>query len=425
MSTSFQNKRISPPGHIKGHHLSSLTRWIVFLPLVAVGILNVSGCSVYMAANQPGKKDLGVLEYGTPRQDVVAELGTPIWSEKRNQETVEIHKFKQGYSKPAKLGRALFHAIADVASIGVWEIPGTLIETVGLNGTDTTAKVSYDAEGRVQTSDLFDATKLELGALMVREGTIGVVLRPTAPDVLLRIPAIPAQGRLAHVGRGAARGAKDGALIGVWAGILCPIGFFPSCAAGVAGAVLGSIPGAIYGAATAEPAPSWDQAEPAFQMALADLKIQETMGRAIQNIRGVTPNSIILLTEEELTASELDRSYPALSSKGMNTVVDLSEVTVELHQPDRAISSFRRLVLTARCRLIRTVDGAELDSRLITDQLGGTGSVAEWADQHAEPFHREVTQAAQRLAGHVFKELFSTTLSSNDVHLSELQSVSR
>lgn len=424
MSASAHNKRTGSPCHINGHHLMSLARWIVFLPLVVVGVLNLSGCSVYMAANQPGKKDLAVLEHGTPRQDVVAELGTPIWSEDRNQETVEIYKFKQGYSKPVKLGRTLFHAIADVASIGVWEIPGTLIEKVGLHGTDMTAKVSYGAEGRVQTSDLFDATKLEQEALTAREGTIGVVLRPTAPDVLLRIPAIPAQGRLTHVGREAAKGAKKGALIGVWPGILCPLGFLPSCLAGAAGAVLGSIPGAIYGAATAEPAPSWDQAEPAFQMALADLKIQETMGRVIQNARGLTANSIILLTDQELTGSEIERSYPALDSKGMNTVVDLSEVTVELRAPDRAISPFRRLVLTVWCRLIRTVDGAELDSRWITDERGGTGSVAEWADQDAEAFHEEVTQAAQRLAEQVIKELFSNSHSPNDVQTPAIQALS-
>jgi len=109
----------------------------------------------------------------------------------------------------------------------------------------------------------------------------------------------------------------------------------------------------------------------------------------------------------------------------MNTVVDLNEVTVELRAPDKAISSFRRLVLTVRCRLIRTVDGAELDSRWITDERGGTGSVAEWADQGAVAFHGEITQAAQRLAEQVIKELFSNTRSPNDAYPSALPSVNR
>jgi hypothetical protein len=384
-------------------------RWIFFLPIVSVVIVSTQGCSVYLAAHQPDKKNLTVLERGTPRQDVAAELGAPIWSEDKNKETVEIYKFQQGYSKSVKLGRTLFHVIADVASIGVWEIPGTLIEKVGLHGMDTTAKVSYDAEGRVQTSELFDATKLDQETLTAREGTIGVVVRPTAPDALLRMPA---NGWLANAGRGAA----DGAVIGAIPGVLCPLYFIPSCLAGMGGAAIGYVVGGIYSAAMSEPVSSLEQAESAFHTALADFKIQEAIqDRMIQNARELTPNSITLLTNQELTAAEIEHSYPVLDSKGMNTVVDLSEVTVELRAADSAVNPFRKLFLTVWCRLIRTVDGTELDSRLITDEMGGTRSVAEWADQNAQAFREEVAQASQRLAQQVVKELFPDTHSTNDV----------
>lgn len=409
MSAPAQHKRSMGQGYRNSHFSRSLTQWIFFLPIVSVVMVSTQACSVYLASHQPDKKDLTVLERGTPRQDVAAELGAPIWSEARNKDTVEIYKFKQGYSKSVKLGRTLFHAIADVASIGVWEIPGTLIEKVGLHGMDTTAKVSYDAEGRVQTSELFDATKLDQEALTARGGTIGVVVRPTAPDALFRIPA---QGWLPNAGRGA----FEGAGIGAWPGVLCPLYFIPSCLAGMGGAAIGSVVGGIYAAAKAEPVSSLEQAESAFQAALADLKIQEAIqDRLIQNDRGLTPNSIILLTNQELTAAEIEHSYPVLDSKGMNTVVDLSEVTVELRAADSAVNPFRKLFLTVWCRLIRTVDGAELDSRLITDEMGGTRSVAEWADQNAQAFREEVAQAAQRLAQQVVKELFSDTHSSNDL----------
>lgn len=394
-------------------------RWISLLPIVNMVMISTQGCSVYLASHQPNKKDLTVLERGTPRQDVAAELGVPIWSEDRNKETIEIYKFKQGYSKSVKLGRTLFHAIADVASIGVWEIPGTLIEKVGLHGTDTTAKVSYDAEGKVQTSELFDATKLDQEALTAREGTTGVVVRPTAPDALLRIPA---KGWLANAGRGAAGGANIGAIPGV----LCPFLFMPSCLAGMGGAAIGSVVGSIYGAAKAEPVSSWEHSESAFQAALADLEIQDNLrDRVIENARDRTHSPIILLTNQELTAAEIEHSYPVLESKGMNTVVDLSEVTVELRAADSAVNPSRKLILTVWCRLIRTVDGAELDSRLITDEMGGTRSVAEWADQNAQEFREEVTQASQRLAQQVVKELFSDTHSSDDVQAPALQALSR
>jgi hypothetical protein len=419
MSAPAQHmKKNMGQGNGSSHFSGLLSRWIFFLSIVSVVMVSTQGCSVYLASHQPDKKDLTVLKRGTPRQDVAAELGAPIWSDDKNKDTVEIYKFKQGYSKSVKLGRTLFHAIADVASIGVWEIPGILIEKVGLHGTDTTAKVSYDAEGRVQTSELFDATKLDQKALTAREGTIGVVVRPTTPDALLRIPA---KGRLANAGRGAAGGAGIGAIPGV----LCPFYFIPSCLAGMGGAAIGSVVGSIYGAAQAEPVSSWEQAESAFQTALADFKVQEAIrDRVIQNAHGLTPNSIILLTNQELTAAEIEHSYPVLDSKGMNTVVDLSEVTVELRAADSTVNPFRKLFLTVWCRLIRTVDGAELDSRLIADEMGGTRSVAEWTDKNAQVFREEVTQAAQRLAQQVAKELFSDTLSPDDVQNPASQALS-
>lgn len=416
LAPAQHNKRSMGQGYGNSHFSRSLTQWILLLSIVSVVMVSTQGCSVYLAAHQPDKKDLTVLERGTPRQDVAEELGAPIWSDDTNKDRVEIYKFKQGYSKSVKLGRTLFHAIADVASIGVWEIPGTLIEKVGLHGTDTTARVSYDAEGRVQTSELFDATKLDQKSMTSREGTIAVVVRPTAPDSLLRIPA---KGRFANAGRGAATGAGIGAIPG---GFLCPIGFLPSCFAGMGGAAIGSMVGSIYGAAKAEPASSWEQAESAFQTALTDLNIQEAIqDRMIQNAHELTPNSLTLLTNQELTAAEIQHSYPALDSNGINTIVDLSDATVELRAAASAVNPLRKLFLTVWYRLIRTVDGAELDSRLITDEIGGTRSVAEWADQDAQAFREEVAQATQRFAQQIVKELFSDTVSSSDVQTSASQ----
>jgi hypothetical protein len=420
MPAPAQQKRSMHQGYGNRSFSRSLAEWIFFLPIVSVVMVSIQGCSVYLASHQPDKKDLTVLERGTLRQDVAAELGAPIWSEDRNKDTIEIYKFKQGYSKSVKLGRTLFHAVADVASIGVWEIPGTLIEKVGLHGTGMTAKVSYDAEGRVQTSELFDSTKLNQEPLTDRKGTIGMVIRPTAPDALLRIPA---KGRFANAGRGAANGAGIGAIPG---GFLCPFGFIPSCLAGMGGAAIGSMVGGIYGAAKAETASSWEEAESAFQAALADLKMQEAIqDRMIQNAHELTPNSITLLTNQELTVAEIQHSYPALDCKGINAIVDLSDVTVELRPADSAVNPVRKLFLTVWYRLIRTVDGVELDSRVITDEMGGTRSVAEWADQNAQAFREEVAQATQRLTQQVVKELVSDTHASSQMQASASQALNR
>jgi hypothetical protein len=70
----------------------------------------------------------------------------------------------------------------------------------------------------------------------------------------------------------------------------------------------------------AEPVSSWERAESAFQAALADFENEDSIrGRVIENARARTHGPIILLTDQEFTAAEIEHSYPVLESKGMNT----------------------------------------------------------------------------------------------------------
>lgn len=103
----------------------------------------LSSCSVFMAANQPDKKDLGILRQGAHQSVVRSELGAPIWSGKEGDCNVEIYKFTQGYSKGAKTGRAVFHGIADVMTLGLWEVVGTPTESIA-DGQKMTVKICYD-----------------------------------------------------------------------------------------------------------------------------------------------------------------------------------------------------------------------------------------------------------------------------------------
>ncbi|MGH7216033.1 MAG: hypothetical protein ACREIG_02225 [Nitrospiraceae bacterium] len=208
--------------------------------------------------------------------------------------------------------------------------------------------------------------------------------------------------------------------------MLCPLFFIPSCLAGMGGLVIGSVVGGIYGVAKAEPFSSIEQSESVFQAALDDLNIQEAFrDLVVQDGRRSTSNSIIPLTSQELAAAEIGHSYPVLDSKGIKTVVDVSEVTAELGVADSAVNPNRQLSMTVRYRVIRTVDGAELDSRLITDESGRSRSVTEWADENAQVFREEITQAAHRLAQQIVKELFSDTPSENGVQDPAIQASNR
>ncbi|SFO06247.1 hypothetical protein [Nitrosospira briensis] len=120
--------------------------WTAFVCMLA--LVFSSGCSVFMAAKQPDKKNVGLFQIGTPRVMLLGEFGAPAMSEIRNGRKYEIFKFVQGYSTGAKAGRALFHGAADVMTLGLWEVVGTPTEAV-FSGDEMAFEVSYDQNDRI------------------------------------------------------------------------------------------------------------------------------------------------------------------------------------------------------------------------------------------------------------------------------------
>ena len=115
--------------------------------IVFVLILS-TGCSVYMAANQPPAKNIDLFKVGTPRSALLAEFGYPTSSEEKNGKKYDIYRFTQGYSGGAKAGRAVAHGIASVLTLGLWEVIGTPVEAI--NSGDLTAyEVGYGSDDRV------------------------------------------------------------------------------------------------------------------------------------------------------------------------------------------------------------------------------------------------------------------------------------
>ena len=121
----------------------------------------LSACSIYMAAQQPEKKNFAVLTEGTPQSLVRAELGLPAWSGKDEENEVDIFQFVQGYPKGCKVARAIGHGLADIFTFGLWEIAGTPIEMF-VNGTKIKATVTYDDQRRVKTVQLHDTKGNEM-----------------------------------------------------------------------------------------------------------------------------------------------------------------------------------------------------------------------------------------------------------------------
>jgi len=121
---------------------------VILVFLAGVSLFG-SGCSVVMATRQPDKVDVSVLNLGRHRSEVVAELGTPVLTEKIGKNTADTHKFVQGYSKAEKVSRALGHGVLDVFTIGLWEVAGTPLEAT-FNGTKVRVRVFYNKKYLVQ-----------------------------------------------------------------------------------------------------------------------------------------------------------------------------------------------------------------------------------------------------------------------------------
>ena len=126
--------------------------------VLVAGLIFISGCSVYMAASQPTKKDLTILNIGTDRDYVIAELGAPVISELTTDGRKEIYTFVQGYNKVSKVSRAAFHGAADVASIGLWEVIGTSVETA-YSGEKISVRIIFDNEGKIKESKVLSVDK--------------------------------------------------------------------------------------------------------------------------------------------------------------------------------------------------------------------------------------------------------------------------
>lgn len=111
-------------------------------------LLCLSGCSVFMAANQPPERNLEILTAGTSRKRILSEFGQPISSRLVGMNRIDLFTFTQGYSKEAKVGRAFAHGTMDVATGGVWEVAGTPTEAV-FSGKKLSYEITYDRYDRV------------------------------------------------------------------------------------------------------------------------------------------------------------------------------------------------------------------------------------------------------------------------------------
>jgi hypothetical protein len=259
-------------------------------------------------------------------------------------------------------------------------------------------------------------------------GKMGVVVRSTGEQEALRIPG---RGRLSNIGRGAGFGSLVGAKVCVtpldYVGgpVAYPVVVLTLLCLPV-GATAGLIAGAPYGAVVSE---TWQAADLAFRTVVAELDLKTALPEhlvAFSRSHGYEIAYPITVPPKEPHAKF---RYADARKDGIDTVLEIQDLTVTLIVAEFVVNPQRRLILSARVELIRTADGTILDDRVVTDELGPALELNSWAANHATRFRQEVVQASNRMAEQIVTDYFMlypfyervTSGSTLEVHLKGLR----
>ena len=96
--------------------------------LVAAYVLAAhTGCAVYLAQKGHAGPHLEALGVGTSEQKVEHELGTPSSSEPLGTGK-RLSRYRVELTKQPNYARSVVHLLLDFATLGIWELPGSVYE---------------------------------------------------------------------------------------------------------------------------------------------------------------------------------------------------------------------------------------------------------------------------------------------------------
>jgi len=93
-------------------------------------LCSLTSCSVVMAAKRSTAKDMSVLQPGADRTTVVRELGYPVLSVTLDTGGLRdtYHIDRDAHTAAAKWAAVIWHFVADVLTLTLWELVGTPLE---------------------------------------------------------------------------------------------------------------------------------------------------------------------------------------------------------------------------------------------------------------------------------------------------------
>jgi hypothetical protein len=105
----------------------------------------LSGCSVFMAAQQKGV-DVKTISSCKTRSCLISHGATPIQVTKYKNGITATETF-QAEAPTGSAARAAMHGVLDVATLGLWEVAGTPIEGVKNKKEIYAVKAVYASDG--------------------------------------------------------------------------------------------------------------------------------------------------------------------------------------------------------------------------------------------------------------------------------------
>lgn len=118
------------------------------MPLICmVTLMFGQGCGAYMAFTQPDPVAYEQLNPGQAQRDrVMSVLGTPVESiSTEDGGRVDTYRFYEGTSSGYPALRAMLHMMADLFTLGLWEIVATPTE-FAIRGDRITVQAVFDSK---------------------------------------------------------------------------------------------------------------------------------------------------------------------------------------------------------------------------------------------------------------------------------------
>ena len=170
-------------------------------------------------------------------------------------------------------------------------------------------------------------------------------------------------------------------------------------------ASIGGLVGGVYGAVAAKPAEKVAEDETVLRQALNKLGMQETMrNHVLEEARNKTNYSFVVLLDEGPTSRGEGNSYRALESKGIDSVLEISMMFLELNGKE-AVNPPLALSVTVEVRII-AVPHDFVVYHVPFSYKSQSRFYNEWAMNDAQPIREELDRAYQNLAEQIVDELF-------------------